>query len=170
MEEVVGEKTVKGKALKCYCLWQRLERYKVMWVGEREQNFWSNTWCKRPSSPPKRVAHGVLTIFLKGNSLWMEISKLSSKSSISSKGERNFLKIKRLNRRIAGGHPSEASVSLDNLLPRAVYMVSYLHWTSKSFEFVHPVSPCLICPIFFKILIQSYFMVSRVAIFRFKSH
>lgn len=141
MEEVVEEKTVKGKALKCYCLWQRLERYKVMWVGEREQNFWSNTWCKRPSSPPKRVAHGALTIFLKGNSLWMEISKLSSKSSISSKGERNFLKIKRLNRRIAGGHPSEASVSLDNLLPRAVYMVSYLHWTSKSFEFVHPVSP-----------------------------
>lgn len=34
-EEVVGEKTVKGKEYKCYCLWQRLERYRVIWVDER---------------------------------------------------------------------------------------------------------------------------------------
>lgn len=29
-EELVGEKTVKGKEFKCYCLWQKLERYSVM--------------------------------------------------------------------------------------------------------------------------------------------
>lgn len=65
------------------------------------------------------------------------------------RGEKGFLADQKQspNRRVAGGHPSGGSASLDKLLPSAVYMVSYLHCISKPFEVVHPVSSV----IFFKL-------------------
>lgn len=66
-----------------------------MQVGERKPNFSNNREWKSPSSPPKRGACGVLTIDPKENSLWKEISKLSSKNSIGIEGgKRDFLQIK----------------------------------------------------------------------------